>query len=183
MSRSSRRSIAQVLGFYFYFYFILTLIWLVSHAELLDTCFFSQKTFEGIKTETWVRLGNYLEEYAVSGENKITEMLRPLGWEPLIYRQSGRGPGKRTPWKLSDQPTRGHVTVETHGRLDAACMKHRDSLTSLDAACMKHRDNLTSLDAGCRKHRDSLTSLDAACMKHRDNLTSLDAECITWWDC
>ena len=62
--------------FYFYFYyFILTLIWLVSHAELLDTCFFSQKTFEGIKTETWVRLGNYLEEYAVSGENKITEMI------------------------------------------------------------------------------------------------------------
>ena len=36
------------------------------------------------------------------------------GWEPLIYRQSGRGPGKRTPWKSSDQPTRGHVTVETH---------------------------------------------------------------------
>ena len=57
------------------FYFILTLIWLVSHAELLDTCIFSQKTFEGIKTETWVRLGNYLEEYAVSGENKITEMI------------------------------------------------------------------------------------------------------------
>ena len=36
---------------------------------------FSQKTFEGIKTETWVRLENYLEEYAVSGENKITEMI------------------------------------------------------------------------------------------------------------
>ena len=61
--------------FLFYFYFILTLIWLVSHAELLDTYFFSQKTFEGIKTETWVRLGNYLGEYAVSGENKITEMI------------------------------------------------------------------------------------------------------------
>ena len=42
------------------------------------------------------------------------DLLRPLGWEPLIYRQSGRGPGKRTPWKSSDQPTRGHVTVETH---------------------------------------------------------------------
>ena len=64
-----------VCSVYFYFYFILTLIWLVSHAELLDICFFSQKTFEGIKTETWVRLGNYLEEYAVSGENKITEMI------------------------------------------------------------------------------------------------------------
>ena len=37
--------------------------------------FFSQKTFEEIKTETWVRLGNYLGEYAVSGENKITEMI------------------------------------------------------------------------------------------------------------
>ena len=47
----------------------------MSHAELLDTCLFSQKTFEGIKTETWVRLGNYLEEYAVSEENKITEMM------------------------------------------------------------------------------------------------------------
>ena len=58
-----------------FFYFILTLIWLVSHAELLDTYFFSQKTFEGIKTETWVRLGNYLGEYAVSGENKITEII------------------------------------------------------------------------------------------------------------
>ena len=57
------------------FYFILTLIWLVSYAELLDTCLFSQKTFEGIKTKTWVRLGNYLEEYTVSGENKITEMI------------------------------------------------------------------------------------------------------------
>ena len=41
------------------------------------------------------------------------------GWEPLIYRQSGHGPGKRTPWKSSDQPTRGHVTVKTHGSLDA----------------------------------------------------------------
>ena len=76
-------------------------------------------------------------------------VLRPLGWEPLIYRQSGRGPGKRTPWKSSDQPTRGHVTVETHGRLDAACMKHRDNLTSLDAGCITwwdRRDNLTRLD-------------------------------------
>ena len=61
--------------FLFLFHFILTLIWLVSHAELLDTCLFSQKTFEEIKTETWVRLENYLEEYAVSGENKITEMI------------------------------------------------------------------------------------------------------------
>ena len=82
-------------------------------------------------------------------------VLQPMGWEPLIYRQSGCGPGKRTPWKSSDQPTRGHVTVETH--------------RSLDAGCMKYQDNLTSLDAGC--------------MKHQDNLTSLDAECITWWDC
>ena len=41
-------------------------------------------------------------------------VLQPLGWEPLIYRQSGCGPGKRTPWKSSDQPTRGHVTVKTH---------------------------------------------------------------------
>ena len=47
----------------------------MSHAELLDTCLFSQKIFEGIKTETWVRLGSYLGEYAVSGENKITEMI------------------------------------------------------------------------------------------------------------
>ena len=55
--------------FYFIlFYFILTLIWLVSHAELLDTCLFSQKTFEGIKTETWVRLGEYHKEYVVSRE-------------------------------------------------------------------------------------------------------------------
>ena len=52
------------------FYFILTLIWLVGHAELLDTCLFSQKTFEGIKTETWVRLGKYHKEYVVSRENK-----------------------------------------------------------------------------------------------------------------
>ena len=71
----SERFLKVLRVFLFYFYFILTLIWLVSHAELLDTCFFSQKTFEGIKTETWVRLGNYLEEYAVSGENKITEMI------------------------------------------------------------------------------------------------------------
>ena len=58
--------------FYFYFfYFILTLIWLVSHAELLATCLSSQKTFEGVKTETWgVRLGKYLKEYVVS-EKKI----------------------------------------------------------------------------------------------------------------
>ena len=41
----------------------------MSHAELLDTCLFSQKTFE-IKTETWVRLGKYLEGYVVSGENE-----------------------------------------------------------------------------------------------------------------
>ena len=52
------------------FYFILTLIWLVSRAELLDTCLFSQKTFEGIKTETWVRLEKYHKEYVVSRENK-----------------------------------------------------------------------------------------------------------------
>ena len=96
-------------------------------------------------------------------------VLQPRGWEPLIYRQSGRGPGKRTPWKSSDQPTRGHVTVETHGSLDTGCMKYRDNLTSLDTGCMKHQDNLTRLDAGC--------------MKHRDNLTCLDAGCITWWDC
>ena len=36
------------------------------------------------------------------------------GWEPLIYKQSGRESGNRTLWKSSDQPTRGHVTVETH---------------------------------------------------------------------
>ena len=41
-----------ILFYFILFYFILTLIWLVSHAELLDTCLFSQKTFEGIKTET-----------------------------------------------------------------------------------------------------------------------------------
>ena len=99
----------------------------------------------------------------------ITHLLRPLGWEPLIYRQSGRGPGKRTPWKSSDQPTRGHVTVKTY--------------RWLDAVCMKYQDNLTSLDAGCRKHQDSLTSLDTVCMKYQDNLTSLDAGYITWWDC
>ena len=64
-----------ILVCYLFFYFILTLIWLVSYAELLDTCFFSQKTFEEIKTKTWVRLENYLEEYTVSGENKITEMI------------------------------------------------------------------------------------------------------------
>ena len=96
-------------------------------------------------------------------------VLQPRGWEPLTYRQSGRGPGKRTPQKSSDQPTRGHVTVETHRSLDAGCMKHQDNLTSLDTGCMKHQDNLTSLDAGC--------------MKHQDNLTCLDAGCITWWDC
>ena len=42
----------------------------MSHAELLDTCLFSQKTFEGIKTETWVRLGKYHKGYVVSRENK-----------------------------------------------------------------------------------------------------------------
>ena len=96
-------------------------------------------------------------------------MLRPMGWEPLIYRQSGHGPGKRTLWKSSDQPTRGHVTVKTHRSLDAGCMKHQDNLTSLNTGCMKYQDNLTSLDTGC--------------MKHQDNLTSLDTGCITWWDC
>ena len=45
--------------------------------------------------------------------------------------------------------TKGHVTVETHGWLDAACMKHQDNLTSLDAGCRKHQDNLTCLDTGC----------------------------------
>ena len=45
---------------------------------------------------------------------QTSKVLRPRGWEPLIYRQSGRGPGKRTPWKSSDQPTRSHVTVKTH---------------------------------------------------------------------
>ena len=30
---------------FFYFYFILTLIWLVGHAELLDTCFFFPENF------------------------------------------------------------------------------------------------------------------------------------------
>ena len=55
--------------FFILFYFILTLIWLVSHAELLDIYLFSQKTFEGIKTETWVRLGKYHTEYVVSREN------------------------------------------------------------------------------------------------------------------
>ena len=91
-------------------------------------------------------------------------MLQPLGQETLIYRQSGYRPGKRTLWKSSDQPTRGHVTVETHRQLDTACMKHQD--------------NLTSLDAGCRKYQDSLTSLDTAYMKHQDNLTYLNAGCI-----
>ena len=52
----------------FLFCFILTLIWLVSYAELLDTYLFSQKIFEGIKTETWVRLGEYHKEYVVSRE-------------------------------------------------------------------------------------------------------------------
>ena len=33
-----------------------------------------------------------------------------------------------------------------HGWLDAACMKHQDSLTSLDAECRKHQDNLTCLN-------------------------------------
>ena len=42
----------------------------MSHAELLDTCLFSQKTFEGTKTETWVGLGKYLKEYVVSEENE-----------------------------------------------------------------------------------------------------------------
>ena len=42
----------------------------MSHAELLDIYLFSQKTFKGIKTETWVRLGKYLEEYVVSEENR-----------------------------------------------------------------------------------------------------------------
>ena len=58
-----------ILLFILLFYFILTLIWLVNYAELLDTCLFSQKTFEGIKTETWVRLGEYYKEYVVSREN------------------------------------------------------------------------------------------------------------------
>ena len=47
----------------------------MSYAELLETYLFSQKTFEGIKAKTWVRLENYLGEYAVSGQNKITEMI------------------------------------------------------------------------------------------------------------
>ena len=42
----------------------------MSHAELLDTCLFSQKTFKEIKTNTWVRLEKYLKEYVVSEENR-----------------------------------------------------------------------------------------------------------------
>ena len=41
------------------------------------------------------------------------------------------------------------MTVETHGRLDTACMKHQDNLTSLDAGCITWwdcQDNLTRLD-------------------------------------
>ena len=91
-------------------------------------------------------------------------MLQPREWEPLIYRQSGRGPGKRTPWKSGHQPTRDHVTVKTHRSLDAGYMKHQDNLTSLDTGYMKHQDNLTSLDAGCMKHQDNLTHLDTGCI-------------------
>ena len=72
---SPKRTARVTLYTIYLFYFILTLIWLVSYTELQDTCLFSQKTFEGIKTETWVRLENYLQEYTVSGENKMTEMI------------------------------------------------------------------------------------------------------------
>ena len=52
------------------FYLILTLIWLVSHANLLNACLFSQKTFQVTTTETWVRLGKDPKEYAVSVGDK-----------------------------------------------------------------------------------------------------------------
>ena len=57
----------------------------------------------------------------------------------------------------------------------------RDKNGWLDAACMKHRDNLTSLDTGCITWwdcQDNLTCLDTECMTHRDNLTCLDVETV-----
>ena len=58
--------------------------------------------------------GEVLIHRGYSGASRQQCSVTTQGWEPLIYRQSGCGPGKRTPWKSSDQPTRGHVTVETH---------------------------------------------------------------------
>ena len=42
-------------------------------------------------------------------------VLRSLGREPLIYKQTGHGPDKRTLWKSQvTKLTKGHVTVETN---------------------------------------------------------------------
>ena len=50
----------------------------MSHAELLDTYLFSQKTFKGIKTETWVRCCSLY--YAVLTEYRIKGKMWKAGW-------------------------------------------------------------------------------------------------------
>ena len=49
-----------------FFDFILTLKWLVSHAELLDTYFFSPKLFEVMGIKSWVGLEADLKKYLYS---------------------------------------------------------------------------------------------------------------------
>ena len=42
-------------------------------------------------------------------------VLQSLGREPLIYKQTGHRPDKRTPWKSQvTKLTKSHVTVETN---------------------------------------------------------------------